>query len=156
MSSRAPEELVTQRPAELILHIMATLTKQRMTVREFLVWVEAQTEGKYELVQGVIVRMAPKRARHNLGKAEIWLVLRSAVRAAGLENIVYTDGMGVLIDDDTSRGPDAIVSASEHIDPDTMVIDDPLIVVEVVSPTSEKTDAVDKFAEHFSLPYVRH
>ena len=100
--------------------------------------------------------MAPERARHNLGKAEIWSVLRTAVRAAGLRNVVYTDGMGVVIDDDTSRGPDVVVSASAHNDPDTMTVDDPLIIVEVVSPSSEKTDSVDKLAEYFSLPSVRH
>ncbi len=71
-----------------------------MTVKEFLVWAEAQTEGKYELVSGEIVRMAAERVRHNLGKAEIWLVLRTALRAAGLRNVVYNDGMGVVIDHD--------------------------------------------------------
>ena len=135
---------------------MTTLTKQRMTVGEFLVWAEAQTEGKYELVNGEIVRMAPERLRHNLSKAEIWVVLRAALRAAGLSNTVFTDGAGVEISDVTGRGPDAVVAASADHDLDAMMVDDPLIVVEVVSPSSEKTDTIDKLAEYFSLPSVRH
>ncbi len=135
---------------------MTTLTKQRMTVREFLVWAEAQTEGKFELVNGEIIRMAPERLRHNLSKAEIWLALRAALKAAGLSNTVFTDGAGVEITDVTGRGPDAVVAASADHDLDAMTVEDPLIVVEVVSPSSEKTDTVDKLAEYFSLPTVRH
>ena len=41
---------------------MNAITKQRMTVAEFLVWAEAQSEGRYELVDGEIVKMAPERS----------------------------------------------------------------------------------------------
>ncbi len=37
-----------------------------------------------------------------------------------------------------------------------MTVDDPLIIVEVVLPTSGKTEPVDKLAEYFSRPTVRH
>ena len=137
---------------------MDTLTKQRMTVDEFLVWAEAQTEGRYELVRGEVVRMSPERIRHNLGKAEIWSVIRQAARAAGLTNTVFTDGVTVITDRlaNTGREPDCIVAAGSDHDPDSMTVDDPLIIVEVVSPSTEKTDTVDKLAEYFTIPTVRH
>ena len=135
---------------------MAAITKQRMTVAEFLVWAEAQAEGRYELVDGEVQRMAPERLRHINRKAEVWLALRGAIREAGLTNVVFTDGVGIVIDDGTSREPDVVVGASSEYDPDALAVDDPLIVIEVVSPTSEKRDAVDKLADYFTLPSVRH
>ena len=135
---------------------MAALTKQRMTVAEFLVWAEAQAEGRYELVDGEVQRMSPERVRHNLGKAEIWFTLKAAVRAAGLANTAFTDGMSVVINDARTREPDAIVAEGSSHDPDALTCDDPQVVVEVVSPNSEKRDAVDKLADYFTLPSVLH
>jgi Uma2 family endonuclease len=37
-----------------------------------------------------------------------------------------------------------------------MVLDKPLIVVEVVSPSSSSTDANQKLAEYFSVPSIMH
>ena len=135
---------------------MAALTKQRMTVAEFLVWADAQGEGRYELVDGEVQRMPPERLRHINRKAEVWLALRGAVRAAGLPNVVFTDGVGIVIDDGTIREPDAVIGARSEYDRDSLTVDDPLVVIEVVSPTSEKRDAIDKLADYFAVPSVYH
>jgi Uma2 family endonuclease len=37
---------------------------KRMTVPEFLAWAESQDQGRYELVRGEIVAMAPERLEH--------------------------------------------------------------------------------------------
>ena len=41
-----------------------------MTVQEFLAWAAAQPRGRYELVRGEVVAMAPERALHNLVKLQ--------------------------------------------------------------------------------------
>ncbi len=137
---------------------MNAITKQRMTVAQFLVWAEAQPEGRYELVDGEIVRMAPERLRHNVGKSEVWLVLRMALIAAGLKNACFTDGVSLQTTPRNCREPDCMVAVGplDGRDMDQLLIDDPLIVVEVVSPNSEDTDMVDKLAEYFALPTVAH
>ena len=135
---------------------MAALTKQRMTVAEFLVWAEAQSEGRYELVDGEVQRMPPERLRHINRKAEVWLALRGAIQEAGLKNVVFTDGAGVVIDEGTSREPDAVIGANSEYDPDALTVDDPVVVIEVVSPTSETRDAVDKLSDYFAVPSVCH
>ncbi len=61
-----------------------------------------------------------------------------------------------MIDDETTREPDAIVAAGADFDPDSLTVDDPLIIVEVVSPDSVKRDTVEKLTEYFSLPTVQH
>ena len=47
------------------------LPKQRMKVPEFLAWAEAQPQGRYELVNGEVLVMAPERVRHNLVKLAV-------------------------------------------------------------------------------------
>lgn len=130
--------------------------KKRMTVAEFLDWAERQPEGDFELVDGVIVAMARERALHNLAKAAVFRALQDAISAADAPCTAYTDGMTVEIDNHTARGPDALVQCGKPIDLDSMVADNPLIVVEVVSPTSERRDTDAKLVEYFSIPAILH
>jgi Uma2 family endonuclease len=135
---------------------MTLALKQRMTVAEFLEWAERQPEGDFELVDGVVVAMARERALHNLAKMAAFRALQDAVGAAGAPCTVYTDGMTVEIDNHTARGPDALVQCGRPIDLDSMIADNPLIVVEVVSPTSERRDTDAKLVEYFSVLSIRH
>ena len=88
-----------------------------MTVPEFLVWAAAQPRGRYELVRGEVVAMAPERVRHNLVKLAVARSLSAAVARAGLPCTVFTDGMTVVIDNETSREPDAAVQCNVSIGP---------------------------------------
>jgi len=133
-----------------------TLPKQRMKVPEFLAWANEQLDSRYELVDGEVVAMAPDRLRHNLVKLEVAVALREAVKAAGLPCTVFTDGAGVVINDETTRLPDASVQCGIKVWPNRMVLEAPLIVVEVVSPSSEQQDLGAKLIEYFSVPSIRH
>lgn len=127
-----------------------------MTVREFLEWAAAQPRGRYELVRGEVVAMAPERARHNLAKAAVFRALSDAVARAGLPCTVFTDGMTVVIDNEHSREPDAAVQCGVATDLDSMILEAPLIVVEIASPSSERDDTGDKLVEYFTVPSIRH
>ena len=132
------------------------LPKQRMKVPEFLVWAEAQPQGRYELVNGEVVVMVPERVRHNLVKAAVFRALDNAVRAARLPCTVFTDGVGIVINQNTVREPDASVQCGGKLNLDSMTIDAPLIVVEVASPSSERDDTHAKLVEYFSVQSIRH
>jgi Uma2 family endonuclease len=132
------------------------LPKTRMKVPEFLAWAEAQPSGRYELVDGQIVAMAPERVRHNLVKGAVYLALVDAVRAAKLPCRVFTDGVGIVINDETVREPDASVQCGVEPNLDAMTLDAPLIVVEVASPSSERHDTHTKLIEYFSVGSIRH
>jgi len=127
-----------------------------MTVPEFLSWAADQPRGRYELVRGEVVAMAPERASHNLVKAAAFRALDDAVKRAGLPCIVFTDGMTVVIDDETSREPDAAVQCGVATDLDSMALQAPLIVVEITSPSSERDDTGDKLVEYFSVASIMH
>jgi Uma2 family endonuclease len=130
--------------------------KIRMTVPEFLAWASAQPRGRYELVRGQVVAMAPERARHNVVKFAVARALDDAVKRAGLPCTVFTDGMTVVIDNEHSREPDAAVQCGVATDLDSMILEAPLIVVEITSPSSERDDTGDKLVEYFSVPSIRH
>ncbi len=135
---------------------MTAVPKHRVKVPEYLAWAEAQPRGRFELVRGEIVAMAPERARHNIVKLNAARVLQDAVRQAGLPCTVFTDGITVVIDDETAYEPDATVQCGTTLDLDTMVAEKPLIVVEVTSPTTERTDATGKLADYFTVPSIAH
>jgi Uma2 family endonuclease len=136
---------------------MTTQSKpRRMTVAEFLAWASAQPRGRYELVRGEVVAMAPERARHNIIKLAVARALHDAVKRAGLPCTVFTDGMTVVIDNEHSREPDAAVQCGVSTDLDSMILKAPLVVVEITSPSSDRDDTGEKLVEYFSVPSIQH
>ena len=128
----------------------------RMTVDEFLAWAIVQPEGRFELVDGTVVAMAPERAGHARLKSEVWLSLRDGIQSAGLPCEALPDGMTVKIDEHTAYEPDAVVHCEEALPDDALIVPAPVIVVEVLSPTSKAHDAGAKLADYFRLLSVRH
>ncbi len=134
-----------------------TLPKpMRMTADEFLVWAMDQPDGRYELASGEVVAMAPERAAHNRVKFEVCRVLKDAVRERELPCQVFTDGMTLRIDDHTVYEPDATLRCGPRLDDDAIEFSDPVVVVEVVSPSTRARDAGAKLEDYFRLPSVRH
>ena len=136
---------------------MGRLPNHRMTAEEFIVWSMDQAEGhRYELANGEIIAMASERSRHARVKGRVFRRLEEAVEQSGLRCVVYPDGMAVRIDDHTVYEPDAAVRCGEPLSGDQVVYDDPVIVVEVLSPSTMGVDAGDKFDDYFRLQSVRH
>ncbi len=125
------------------------------TVDEFLRWAQGR-EGRYELHDGHVVAMTPQRAIHARTKHRVARALEDAVEARELPCEVYPDGMTVRIDQSTAFEPDALLRCGEPLDPDAITVEDPLLVVEVVSPSSEGSDTGHKLAGYFRMPSIRH
>lgn len=128
----------------------------RMTSDEFIAWAAEQPRGRYELIEGEIVAMAPERSRHALTKGRIYRRLVEAVEAAGLSCTVYPDGMAAVIDERTTYEPDVMLRCGEELDDEAVKVIDPIVVVEVVSPSSSSIDTGEKFEGYFRLPSLRH
>lgn len=135
---------------------MKALPKTKMTVDEFVPWAMAQPSGRFELVQGEIVAMSPERAAHNRGKIAVLDALRAAVKKSGLPCEVFTDGTSVQIDKHGLREPDAAVQCGLRVSSDTVIMDSPILVVEVVSPSPARADSGAKLAEYFCVPSIFH
>jgi Uma2 family endonuclease len=116
----------------------------------------AQPEGRYELVDGEVVAMAPERIAHARLKGEVWQALQDAIAAKELPCEALLDGVGVRIDDNTLYIPDALVYCGEHLTGDQLLVPAPLIVVEVLSPSTSDVDTGGKLEGYFRLASVRH
>lgn len=129
----------------------------RMTADEFLAWAMARPEGgRYELVAGEVVAMSPERAGHGRTKVAVHDRLREAVKVAELPCESFIDGMAVRIDDRTVYEPDVLLRCGAPVDDDCTLITDPIIVVEVLSPSSRRKDTGGKLEDYFRLASVRH
>jgi Uma2 family endonuclease len=136
---------------------MTTQSKpRRMTVAEFLAWASAQPRGRYELVHGEVAQMAPERQRHLRIKGAVFRALGDAVTRAGLRYTVFPDGATVVIDDEHAREPDAAVQHDAAGNPNSVILDAPIIVAEITSPSSERDDTGVKVGEYFSVPSIQH
>jgi Uma2 family endonuclease len=121
------------------------------TLDEFRVWHEQQPDV-WEFIQGVPRLMAPGSKAHTLIKGNIAGELRTALRARGCH--VLVDGAIVEIEN-SSLIPDVVVTC-EPLDFSTPRVDQPLIVVEILSPGSEKDDLGRKLALYLLVPGLQH
>lgn len=128
----------------------------RMTVEQFIDWAMAQPRGRFELYGGRVVQMSPERTKHIETKLEVAIALRNAAKLLAERCHVLTDGATVKIDDHTAYEPDALVYCGNKLAPDTIILPEPVIVVEVTSPSSEARDAGTKLAGYFKLPSLVH
>ncbi len=134
---------------------MSETSNSRMTVDEFLVWAENQS-GHYELVDGRIWAMSPERVGHADTKFAVQIALRQAIGRAGLACHMLPDGVTVRIDAGTAYEPDALVYCGARLQPDAIEVPAPIIVVEVLSPSTGRYDRHDKLAGYFALPSLIH
>jgi Uma2 family endonuclease len=127
---------------------MNVALREPMTREAFFAWNEAQ-EGRYEFDGIQPVAMTGGTMGHSLAIGNIILHLggRLACRPLGPDAAVATIGQ-------TVRYPDAVVTCS-RIDLKSYLVPDPVIVFEVVSPTSVHMDHVIKLREYQAVPTIR-
>jgi Uma2 family endonuclease len=134
--------------------------ERRMTVGEFLAWSEEQgDEARFELVDGLPLRlMAPTTIRHARVQRSAAEALRQAIAAAGLQCDVFEFGPSVAVahDSDECRIPDVVVTCATAIDDTSYLVPEPLIVVEVASPSTRLADVNDKVEFYSRIASIRH
>lgn len=134
---------------------MTMLPKRKFTVDEFLDWTEGRP-GRFELLEGHIFQMSAQRAAHAEVKLAVHLELVQAVSEAAVPCRVMPDGMTVRISDDTGFEPDALIYCGDRVPPDSLEIPNPIIVVEVLSPSTEQIDSTKKLSGYFQVPSIEH
>jgi Uma2 family endonuclease len=126
-----------------------------MTVDEFLAWAEGRP-GRYELADGEVVAMSPERTRHAEVKFAAQTTLAQCIREAGVPCRVLPDGMTVRIDRSTAYEPDALVYCGPRLAGDAVEVPNPVVVVEVLSPSTGGVDTGAKLTGYFAIPSVQH
>jgi Uma2 family endonuclease len=134
---------------------MADAAKIDLDVDAFLIWADGR-DGRWELRDGRPVMMAPEHAAHALTKLAAQIALKDAIERAGLPCRAFPDGMTVRIAARTAFEPDALVVCPPPSDLNTMEIPNPIVVVEVLSPSTAADDHGIKLDSYFSLMSVEH
>jgi Uma2 family endonuclease len=135
--------------------VMIALPKTRLTVDEYLAWAEQQP-GRFELLDGAVIAMSPEGAGHAERKAAVHAALLAAIRARGLACHALPDGMTVRIDERTAYEPDALVYCGTKLQPSAVEVPRPIVVVEVLSPSTRHIDLSAKLADYFRPPNIAH
>ena len=101
--------------------------------------------------------MSPETVGHLEAKVAIFDALRAGIRVRGLDCYVLPEGrLTVRIDETTAYEADALVYCGQKLPPTAIEIPNPLVLVEVLSPSSRKIDTTLKLAGYFRLPSVAH
>lgn len=134
---------------------MPAVPELRLTVDEFLAWAPLQP-GRFELYAGKVYAMSPERAGHAKVKFAVQVELARAIKAAGLGCHLLPDGMTVRVNKTTAHEPDALVYCGPEVPADVVEIPNPVIVVEVLSPTTRHIDGSHKLVGYMSVPSIQH
>lgn len=129
--------------------------RQRVTYAEYLV-LEASTGRKHEYLHGETWAMAGGTPEHTALALAVGGELRAALR--GRPCRVYGSDLKVRIEaTDLSTYPDVAVvcGALETADQDQNAVTNPLVIVEVLSSSTEAYDRGEKFAHYRRLPSLR-
>ena len=132
-------------------------TEPLLTAQQFMAWYDQQPDGRrYELLEGVVHEMQSERVIHGRIKRRIGNVLERQIAKNQLGCELFIDGMAVRVDGETVFEPDALVRCGERLPDELTLILDPLIVVEVNSPSTQRIDALHKLAGYFRNPSILH
>ncbi len=121
------------------------------TIEEFDAW-HARQPARWEFQWGRVSLMAPASMNHSIIKQNLFAILRTAL--AGTPCRAYVDGPQIRTDE-ISAIPDVVVTCSP-IDLSTPVIAEPVIIVEIMSPSSERDDAGLKWLSYSKIASLNH
>ena len=117
----------------------------------FFAW-EGHQHGRYEFDGTQPVDMVGVNIRHGLIGQNVAFALRSRLRESKWR--VLGSGCGIETQAGAIRYPDALVTRGP-LPGTAYLVADPVIVFEVVSPTSGRTDRIVKVAEYACIPALR-
>ena len=137
---------------------MNVVLPNRLTVDEFLAWAVRQPReaGKFELLNGAVVVQHAQRYGHYKVNVAMHRAMEAAIRAAGIPYYATGEGPTVRIDTSTAFEPDALVAPLPEPDWDSLEIGNPVVVVEVLSPSTARMDVAVKLKRYFELASVQH
>ena len=136
---------------------MPAFAQKQLTVDDFIAWSLAQPEPvRADLIDGAIYAHAAERIFHLRVKHKAAMALDAALSKAKLSCHVLPDGATVRISETSAFEPDALVYCGPELPGDAIEVPNPVIVVEVLSPESEKRDMRDKLDGYFRLSSIEH
>jgi Uma2 family endonuclease len=128
---------------------------ESMTAEEFVVWAEKHPEKHWELFDGAAQLQQPQNWGHAQHVLALSRLLDDAIKASGLNLFIGTRGIMVKAGPNRAFEPDVVVFPGPMNDRD-IIVPEPVIVVEVLSPSTEVKDLTVKLAGYLNVPSVEH
>ena len=120
--------------------------KHKMTLEAFLAW-EAEQPERWEFFNGEAFMMAGGSDVHNAISLNTAFALRQPLRGTRC-NVFMSDVRLRLAESDDLFYPDVFVTCSDADRARRQVKEDPTLIAEVLSPSTEASDRGDKFAAY--------
>ena len=121
---------------------MAIARERRMTVAEYLAWEESQ-ELKHEYIDGEVIEMSGGTLQHALIGNNVGGALRQDIGRA--DCFVLNSEMRIKVGETVHVYPDVCVfCAKPRLEHGGTTLLNPVLVVEVTSPSSQMRDRIDK------------
>lgn len=121
-----------------------------MTLDEFLAWERKQPE-RYEFADGVVIMMTGGSLDHSTIASNLRMALREHLR--GTPCLPFRGDAKVTVNGNV-RYPDLTVTCSPIAGRDD-IVPDPILVFEVVSPSTEHSDRGRKKLDYFATPSIQ-
>lgn len=132
----------------------ADLQSRRYTVAEYFALEEA-SGTRHEFFEGEVFAMAGESKAHNLIAGNIYVSLRLALRGRGCQAFMENVQLAVRREQQYVY-PDVLVTCSPHDAQQTRRIESPVLLVEVLSPSTAYYDRGHKFKQYKTLPSLQH
>ena len=132
---------------------MAINISPRMSVAEYLAW-ESGNELKHEYIDGEIYDMSGATGKHNKIAMNIALAIGGQVDRSNC--VIFGSDMRVRVSEVRYVYPDLSLAPREEVyeDDSELTLLNPVLVVEVTSPSSMIYDRVDKLDFYFDVPSI--
>lgn len=122
---------------------MNAMTQPTLTLQAFLAW-ENEQPGRHEFFRGEVFAMVGARRAHGCVVANLMRHLGNHL--AGSPCRAFSEGMKLQIADDTILYPDLFVTCDKSDLSTDLVFRAPMLVIEVLSPSTQGYDRSAKFA----------
>ncbi len=129
--------------------------KTHWTVEEYLAF-EKTSPIRHEYVSGQLYAMAGGTKNHNRIALDLAGVLNHKLNRSGCE--AFVSDVKVYVHPEVYYYPDVIVTCeelAEDEDEDDYIAENPVLLVEVLSKTTQRTDRFEKLREYQFLPSLR-
>jgi Uma2 family endonuclease len=129
---------------------MSNTAEKLMSLAEFLAWERKQPE-RYEYAGGVVTMMTGASLANVTITMNIAFALRQSLRGSGCRP--FTNDAKVLAGGSV-RYPDVTVTCT-HFGGKDDIVPDPIVVIEVISPSTEREDRGRKKFDYFATPSIQ-
>ena len=135
---------------------MKTATYTTYSESDYLAY-EAQSPVRHEYIAGEIFAMTGASIRHNVIAGNLFAELRTHLKGTPCRALI--EGVKLRLRKEQSYFyPDVMVTCEDRLqelDSQQQIVEAPLVVIEILSPTTEATDRREKLRAYLTLPSLK-